>query len=87
MKKVVIITGASSGLGKELVKLYFQKNYSLVLSGRNQNGFEEFKNKENVDVVLGDLVKKETLDKIEYIIKEKYKRVDILINNAGVTYI
>lgn len=87
MKKVVVITGASSGLGKEIARLLLQKNtYTLILCGRNEKGFEEFKTNENAIIVLGDITKKETLDAIENEVK-KLKRVDLLINNAGVIYI
>lgn len=85
-KKVVVITGASSGLGKELAKIYIQKNYILILSGRNENGLNQFK-KENVDIVVGDLTNKETLEHIADVVFNKHKRVDILINNAGILYI
>ena len=59
MKKVVLITGASSGIGRELAKKYLEKGYTLVLSGRNEEGFEYTKGKTNVDVVLGDITKNE----------------------------
>ncbi len=40
MQKVVLITGASSGLGKEIAKQYLSKGYLLILSGRKEKGFE-----------------------------------------------
>ncbi|MDO8498146.1 MAG: SDR family oxidoreductase [bacterium] len=86
-KKVIIITGASKGLGNELAKLYFQKgSYNLILTARSKEGFNEFKNKEGVDLIVGDIREKDTLDSIEKVVEEKYKKVDILINNAGVIY-
>ncbi len=85
--KVVLITGASSGIGKEIAKLFFKKNYSLILSGRNEKGFEEFKNNPNVDIVLGDINEKETRNKLINIIKNKHKRLNVLVNNAGITFI
>jgi len=87
MKKVVLITGASSGIGKEIAKLFFKKNYTLVLSGRNEKGFEEFQNNTNVDIVLGDINDRETRNKLVDVIKNKYKRLDVLVNNAGITFI
>lgn len=87
MKKVVVLTGASSGLGKEIALLLSQKeNYHLILSGRNEKGFEEFKDNPNVSLVLGDITKNETLDAIESKVKEQ-GTIDILINNAGIIYI
>jgi short-subunit dehydrogenase len=87
MKKVVVITGASSGLGKEIAKLLVKKeSYELLLTGRNEKGFAEFENNSDVHIVLGDIVKKETRDAIEKEVK-KLGRVDILINNAGIIHI
>jgi short-subunit dehydrogenase len=87
MQQVVVLTGASSGLGKEIAKLLLQKeNYKLILSGRNAKGFEEFKNSHDVTIVIGDLTKHTTIDLLEQAVKEE-GRIDILINNAGVTYV
>lgn len=85
-KKVVVITGASSGLGKELARIYARKNYILILSGRNEHGLKEFK-KKKVDIVVGDLTNKESLKQIANLVINKHKRIDILINNAGIVYI
>lgn len=87
MSKVILITGASSGIGKEITKLYLKKNYSLILSGRNKEGFDYVQNKPNIDVVLGDITKKETRDKLVALVKNKYKKLDVLINNAGITFV
>jgi len=87
MKKVVLITGASSGIGREIAKLYLQKGYFLILSGRNNDGFEYVNGNKNVDVVLGDITQSETRKKIADLVINKYKQLDILINNAGITYI
>lgn len=87
MQKVVVITGASSGLGKELAELYLAKNYQLVLTGRKEEGFAEFNKKNNIEIILGDLRKTEVIEQIAKVVSEKYKRIDILINNAGVIYL
>lgn len=87
MKKVILITGASSGIGKEVAKLFLEKKYSLILSGRNKKGFDYVEGKTNIDVILGDITKVETRNKIKELITNKYKKLDILINNAGITFI
>src|SRR5258708_7461518 len=87
MKKVVVITGASSGFGKEVAKMLLKKgSYYLILTGRNEKGFAEFKNSPDVTIIVGDLTKKTTVDLIEHAVKEQ-NRIDILINNAGITFI
>ena len=87
MERVVLITGASSGIGREVSKLFLLKNYNLILSGRNKEGFEYVRGYKNVDIVLGDISKKETRKRMIDLIRNKYKSIDILINNAGITYI
>ncbi len=87
MNKIVVITGASSGLGKELAKIYLEKGYKLVLNGAHEQGFQEFEGKENVEIVVGDLTEQETIDKLADVVKSKFGQVDILINNAGIIYI
>ncbi len=86
MNKVVVITGASSGLGKELARAYLEKNYRLVLNGLNSEGFQEFQDKENVEIIEGDLTKQEIIEKTSDAVNS-LGQVDILINNAGITYI
>lgn len=63
-----------------------RKQYILILCGRNEKGLAEFEKNKNVEVILGDITKKETLEAIEARVK-KLKRVDVLINNAGIIHI
>lgn len=85
----VLITGATSGIGRATAEIFAQQGYRLILTGRRadrlnevKEHFEsEFKNKNqilNFDVRSLDSVKK-ALDSIE----EDWKNIDILINNAG----
>jgi len=82
-KKVIVITGASNGLGKELAKIFSNNNF-LILCIRNKHSLGKFK-KDNVEFVIGDIRDSHTLSNIVNIIKKK-KKIDILINNAGILY-
>ncbi|HWY79855.1 MAG TPA: SDR family oxidoreductase [Candidatus Sulfotelmatobacter sp.] len=87
MKKVVVVTGSSSGLGKAIATLLLQRgDYHLILTGRNARGLAEFQNNSDVDIIIGDITDNKTLDAIENNVKKR-KRIDILINNAGIIYI
>jgi len=87
MKTVVVITGASSGLGHEIAKCLLKKgNYSLILNGRNKKGLADFTDSPDVTIVLGDVAKKTTIDLIENAVSE-LGQIDILINNAGITFV
>ena len=78
-----LITGASSGIGKDMARILAQKNYELVLVARDVKKLEETKNElekiTKVEIISTDLSNEENC-------KELYKKVqniDILINNAG----
>ena len=78
-----LITGASSGIGKDMARILAQKNYELVLVARDIKKLEETKNElekiTKVEIISTDLSNEENC-------KELYKKVqniDILINNAG----
>jgi uncharacterized protein len=86
MQKIVVITGASSGLGKATATLLLDKDYHLILTGRNKKGLAAFTSKKNATVIVGDITDKKTLDEIEHEVKKRGK-IDILINNAGIIYI
>lgn len=87
VKKVVVITGASSGLGKELARICAKKGYALVLSGRNKDQLKEFEKNKRTDIIIGDITLENTLNQIRNVVIKKHKRVDVLINNAGVVFI
>ncbi len=76
-----LITGASSGIGRDMARELAQKGYDLVLVARDLEKLNEVKNelKTNVEIVTMDISEVENCKKIY----EKYKDIDILINNAG----
>ena len=84
-----LITGASTGLGKELAKLYAKDNNSLVLIARNLEKLNQVKDEitrlYNVDceVISADLSKKEEWEKVFNYTEEKGYFINNLVNNAG----
>ena len=87
--KIVWITGASSGIGAELAKIYSHRGIKLILSSRNVSALERVKSEcyypENIKILpidLNDFYAAPDLVKKAYNI---YGRIDILINNAGVS--
>ena len=76
-----LITGASSGMGRDMAKILSQKGYDLILVARDEKKLEEVKKqlKTETKIVVMDISKEENCKKIY----EGNKDIDILINNAG----
>ncbi|MGY4573659.1 SDR family oxidoreductase [Bradyrhizobium sp. USDA 3256] len=79
-QKVVIITGASQGIGAGLVRAYLDRNYRVVANSRSIKASSDA----DVLVVPGDIGKPETADRIVREALERFGRIDTLVNNAGV---
>ncbi len=89
--KVVLITGATSGLGKEAVKVLAAKGATIIAAVRNtekaQKVVEEIKKtvpNANIDIQKLDLVSLDSIKTFAEAISSTYDRLDLLINNAGV---
>lgn len=76
-----LITGASSGIGRDIAKELSQKGYDLILVARNLEKLNEVKEKLeiNIETVSMDISNPENCKQLY----EKYKDIDILVNNAG----
>ncbi|MBV7507850.1 SDR family oxidoreductase [Bacillus sp. sid0103] len=86
MKKTALITGATSGLGYEFVKLFANDGYNLVLVARNEKKLEEIQQSYiNIEVTIipKDLsvhgAAKEVFEEME----SRGIDIDVLVNNAG----
>ncbi|MCH4823574.1 SDR family oxidoreductase [Gramella lutea] len=78
-KKVVLITGASSGIGKSVATYLSKRNFKVYGTSRKENNSSPDFNFVQLDVTNEDSIK-EAVEKIS----KKEQRLDILINNAGV---
>lgn len=87
MNKIVLITGASRGIGREIAKSLSQKGYQII-ANYNKSVEQAQKLREeniNIDIYKADVSNREEVHKmVQYIIK-KYHKIDILINNAGIS--
>lgn len=85
-KKVVLITGSSRGLGKDLALVFSENAYDVILHGRDEKSLaetaKEIGKKAGITVINGDLRNNKTLLRLYERAKEK--DVSVLINNAGI---
>ena len=87
--KVVIITGASSGIGFATAKLFAENGSNVVAVGRNEKELLHLKDecrdlKGTVKVQLGDIRETTQVERILAAIVENFGQIDVLINGAGI---
>lgn len=89
--KVVVISGASSGIGKELAKQLFKKGTKLALLARREDKLKqlvatEFNNSTDVIWVKTDVSNREEVKAAVQKVIQRFGQIDAVINNAGVGY-
>lgn len=86
--KVVIITGASSGIGEATAIRLAKEGYRIVLAARREEKLKDLKNRisannNNILIARTDVTNREDVKTLLKITMEHFGRVDVLINNAG----
>ena len=89
MKKIALITGATSGIGKATALKLAQKSFNLIITGRRKELLEDLKKelgvKHKCDVLAlnFDVRSKEKVDEMIDNLPEAWKKIEVLVNNAG----
>lgn len=94
MSRVVVVTGANTGIGFEIVKQLASKlpQDKIILCSRNQERGESAlkelvdQGSKNVDLGILDIADAESIEKFAVFIQENYQKIDILVNNAGFAF-
>ncbi len=88
-KKISFISGATSGLGKEL-SIHLAKNgYHVLINGRNKNKlnylYDEIKSLKGSSTIINlDLNDYDGIDRLGFEVFKKYKKIDLLVMNAAI---
>ena len=85
--KVVLLTGATGGIGKSIAKRMKEKGAKLILSGTRQNILNDLSAElgDDTKAIATDLTSKESILSLAKEAETSFGHIDILINNAGIT--
>ncbi|MDX2174503.1 MAG: SDR family NAD(P)-dependent oxidoreductase [Bacteroidota bacterium] len=89
MNMLILITGATSGIGKSTATIFAKNGYDLILTGRRQERLTELKKeletnfKINVTILCFDIRNQNEVEAAVHTLSPELKKIDILINNAG----
>lgn len=91
MKKTILITGATDGIGRETAAMFAKAGHNVILHGRDPKKVRIVKNEllylsggGDIATVIADLSSLAEVKRLARDIVEKYNTIDVLINNAGV---
>lgn len=93
-RKIVIVTGGSNGIGEEIVKFLAENDYEVILNYNNSKQKAEQIQKEiyenynkNIHIFKADVSKREEAKELIKYCIDKYNKIDVLINNAGISQV
>ncbi len=88
-KELILITGATSGIGEATARLFAKKGHNIIITGRRQERLEDLQNnlqeahEVQVQTLAFDVRNPSAVEKAIDSLDEDWKNVDILVNNAG----
>jgi NAD(P)-dependent dehydrogenase (short-subunit alcohol dehydrogenase family) len=85
MSKIALVTGGSSGIGRNAAFTLAKAGYTVVVTGRRQEALQETAEKAGgkVDPIAADVTDAASVDALFAAIKERHGRLDVVFNNAG----
>jgi NAD(P)-dependent dehydrogenase (short-subunit alcohol dehydrogenase family) len=87
-KQTIIVTGASSGIGKEVARYFLEKGDNVVINSSTpaklEQAYQELGAGPNLAMFAGDVSDKRTGEKLVATAVEKFGSADVLVNNAGI---
>ncbi len=83
MKKIVLITGTSSGIGKATVFEFAKKGWNVIATQRNPEKETDFNSFDNVKLYNLDVTNLESITQVFNKVKVEFGTIDVVVNNAG----
>ena len=85
-KPVWFITGCSTGFGNEMAKQLLAHDYIVVITARNTDDLKDFTGFDNALLLKLDVTNQAPIDAAVKAAEDKFGRIDVLVNNAGIGY-
>ncbi len=82
--KIAIITGGASGMGAAMAELFSKEGATVIAADINAENLAKISELENVEGMKLDVSSDENWAQVTKAVVDKYGRIDILINNAGI---
>ncbi len=86
MNKIVLVTGASSGIGRNAALSLAKAGYTVIATGRRMDALEEtveMAGSDSIEAIAADITDEASIDALFDKIKAKHERLDVVFNNAG----
>jgi short-subunit dehydrogenase len=90
MKKLIVISGGSKGIGRSLVKVFVREGFDIMTCSRNQKDLDRLENEMSaydelvkIYTFKADLNRRKDVDGFIEYINSMNRPVDVLVNNAG----
>ncbi len=91
MKKIILVTGSSRGIGRGIVEELSKDEENIIIANYNKSEKEAIDLKEkigdNIEIYKADVTNKIEVDNMVKYIIDKYGKIDVLINNAGISQV
>lgn len=92
MKKIILITGASRGIGRDIAKTLAENSNNMLIANYNKSEKEAIELKEglksegiDIEIIKADVSKRNEAKEMVQEVLNKYGKIDVLINNAGIS--
>lgn len=83
-KKFILITGASTGIGRDICEVLASKGETILAGARKEEDLDDLNRIDNVTAVKLDVTKDDDIQKAREYIEKNATKLDVLINNAGI---
>lgn len=84
-QKIALVTGGSTGIGAASAKHLAEDGFKVLITGRNEDTLSESAAQhDGIDWIISDVSKPDDVKKTVAHVKNTYKRLDVLVNNAGI---